>query len=128
MLSRAPTAQTEETPCTPVCDTSVTLRLDAKAASRLAEAFKALGHPVRLQIVDLLSRYGGQVCVCEIERQFPLSQPTISHHLRVLREADLIDAESRGLWVYYHVQPQALTALAALLQGFGTAVAEGAQK
>ena len=93
----------------------VTLRLSSAEAETLAATLKALGQPVRVQIVDLLSRYGGQVCVCDIERHFSLAQPTISHHLKVLREAGLLEAEQRGLWVYYRVRPDALLPLRHLL-------------
>ena len=79
--------------------------------------FKALGHPVRLQIVDLLSRYAGQACVCDIESQFALSQPTISHHLKILREAGLVAAEHRGLWAFYFLRPAAMDKLRSLLGG-----------
>jgi ArsR family transcriptional regulator len=91
------------------------LRLGAEQAERIAVLSKTLSHPVRVQIVDLLNRYGGKVCVCEIERHFDLTQPTISHHLRVLREAGVIDGEQRGLWVYYQVKPGALDPLRQLL-------------
>jgi ArsR family transcriptional regulator len=87
------------------------LRLSSAEAESLAATLKALGHPVRLQIVDLLSRYSGQVCVCDLEQHFSLAQPTISHHLKVLREAGLVDSEQRGLWVYYRVVPDALIPL-----------------
>lgn len=99
------------TPTGRCCALPSALRLPAKDADALATMFKAIGHPVRLQIVDLLSRFGGQVCVCDIEAHFTLSQPTISHHLRVLRQAGLVEAEQRGLWVYYVIAPQALTQL-----------------
>ncbi|HML21402.1 MAG TPA: metalloregulator ArsR/SmtB family transcription factor [Aggregatilinea sp.] len=88
-----------------------TLHLTADEADRFAALSKTLGHPVRVQIVDLLSRYGGDVCVCDIERHFDLTQPTISHHLKVLREAGLIDAEQRGLWIYYQLRPGTLDGL-----------------
>lgn len=67
----------------------------------LAAAFKAIGHPVRLQILDLLSRQASPMCVCHIEARFTLSQPTISHHLRLLRKAGLVNSERRGTWIYY---------------------------
>jgi ArsR family transcriptional regulator len=70
---------------------------------------------VRVQIVDILGRYGGEICVCDIERHFALSQPTISHHLKMLRDTGLIDSEQRGLWVYYRIKPGALDPLRALL-------------
>lgn len=98
------------------CELPPTLRLAPDEADELAAMFKALGHPVRLQIVDLLSRYAGQACVCDIESQFELSQPTISHHLKILREAGLVAAEHRGLWIYYFLRPEAVGKLRSLLQ------------
>lgn len=93
------------------------LRWSMEEAERLAGMLKALAHPVRLQIVEILSRLGGQVCVCDIESQFDLSQPTISHHLKVLRQAGLIDAQQRGVWVYYTTRPAALAQLQTILGG-----------
>lgn len=97
------------------CNLLPGLRLQEGEATRLANLFKALSHPVRLQIVDLLSRYGGQVCVCDIEQHFSLSQPTISHHLKILRQAGLLEAEQRGVWVYYHTRPEILAELYRLM-------------
>ena len=91
------------------------LRLTGEEAQQLAHMFKALGHPVRLQMVDLLSRFGGKVCVCDIESQFDLTQPTISHHLKALREAGVVDYEMRGLWAYYFVRPAQLQQLRMLV-------------
>jgi len=85
------------------CGPAAELRLEADAALKLAHAFKALSNPIRLQILDILSRGNGQVCVCEIERHFSLTQPTISHHLKILRDAKLITSEQRGLWVYHRI-------------------------
>ena len=87
------------------------LEMTEADAARLAAMFKAMGNPVRLQIVHMLSRYGGQACVCDVENLFDLSQPTISHHLKVLRQAGLIDSEQRGLWRYYFIRPAALQEL-----------------
>ena len=87
-------------------------------AERLAAMLKALAHPVRLQIVDILSRVGGDVCACDLEAQFDLKQPTISHHLKLLRQAGLIACERRGLWAYYYTVPANLTQLGALISGF----------
>lgn len=98
------------------CELPPTLRLAVDDAEELAAMFKALGHPVRLQIVDLLSRYAGQACVCDIESQFDLSQPTISHHLKILRQTGLVSAEQRGQWAYYHLRPAAVDKLRSLLQ------------
>jgi len=112
------TAQTGTAPRTnrASCATHTTeMRLSADEAEHLAGLSKALGHPVRVQIIEMLGRYGGEVCVCDIERHFDLTQPTVSHHLRVLREAGIIDGEQRGLWIYYHIKPGALDPLRQLL-------------
>ncbi|WP_349263456.1 metalloregulator ArsR/SmtB family transcription factor [Actinocrinis sp.] len=86
---------------------------DAKA---LAGMFKAMGDPVRLRLLSLIASHeGGEACVCDLTGEFDVSQPTISHHLRVLREAGLIDCERRGTWVYYWVLPAALDRLGSLL-------------
>lgn len=101
------------------CSLPPSLRLAPEEAQRLAAIFKALGHPVRLQIVELLSRFGGQVCVCDLESQFDLSQPTISHHLKILREAGLVASEQRGLWAFYVVQPAAMAQIRSVLISMG---------
>jgi ArsR family transcriptional regulator, arsenate/arsenite/antimonite-responsive transcriptional repressor len=80
-------------------------------AQQLSDDFQILGHPVRLQMLDVLSRYAGQVCVCDLEAAVPVKQPTISHHLRLLREAGLVDSERHGQWVYYFIRREALAAL-----------------
>ncbi|MEU0433224.1 metalloregulator ArsR/SmtB family transcription factor [Streptomyces sp. NPDC006290] len=85
-------------------------------AVELAKAFKALGDPVRLRLLSMIaSREGGEVCVCELTPAFELSQPTISHHLKQLRQAGLIDCERRGTWVYYWALPGTLDRLGAFL-------------
>jgi ArsR family transcriptional regulator, arsenate/arsenite/antimonite-responsive transcriptional repressor len=90
--------------------------IDETAAAGLAPVFKALGDPVRLRLISLIgAREGGEVCVCDLASAFNLSQPTISHHLKVLREAGLIDSDRRGTWVYYRLVPAALERMAALL-------------
>ncbi len=90
--------------------------IDEASAAGLAQVFKALGDPVRLRLVSLIgARQGGEICVCDLTAAFDLTQPTISHHLKVLREAGLIDSERRGTWVYYHLVPAALARMAALL-------------
>jgi ArsR family transcriptional regulator, arsenate/arsenite/antimonite-responsive transcriptional repressor len=86
------------------------------AAAGLAQVFKALGDPVRLRLVSLIGAHqGGEVCVCDLTTAFDLTQPTISHHLKVLREAGIIDSERRGTWVYYRLVPAALERMATLL-------------
>jgi len=87
-------------------------------AAGLAQVFKALGDPVRIRLVSLISAHqGGEVCVCDLTTAFDLTQPTISHHLKVLRQAGIIDSERRGTWVYYRLVPAALDRVAALLSG-----------
>ncbi|OZD17780.1 transcriptional regulator [Rhodococcus sp. 06-156-3C] len=82
----------------------------------LARMFKALGDPVRLRLLSLVASHdGGEACVCDISPHFDLSQPTISHHLKVLRECGLLDCERRGTWVYYWVVPTALEELSTVL-------------
>ncbi|GAA2070721.1 ArsR/SmtB family transcription factor [Actinomadura alba] len=84
-------------------------------AAELAKVFKALADPVRLRLVNLIaSGPGGEVCVCDLTGAFELTAPTISHHLKVLRQAGLIEGERRGTWVYYRVIPEALTRLSGL--------------
>ena len=90
--------------------------MEEGAAAGLAQVFKALGDPVRLRLVSLIGAHqGGEVCVCDLTTAFNLAQPTISHHLKVLREAGIITSERRGTWVYYRLVPAALERMAALL-------------
>jgi ArsR family transcriptional regulator len=76
-------------------------RLHSRATQPFAPLFKALGDETRLEIVGLLAGRGKELCVCEIENHFELGQPTVSHHLRILREAGVVTSERRGTWVYY---------------------------
>jgi ArsR family transcriptional regulator len=101
----------------PVCSTPMVREpLSEGDARTLAGVFKALADPVRLRLLSLIASFeGGQACVCDLTGPFDVSQPTISHHLRVLREAGLIDSERRGTWVYYWVLPEALGRLGVLL-------------
>jgi ArsR family transcriptional regulator len=95
-------------------------------AAGLARGFKALGDPVRLRLLSLIAaRAGGEVCVCELTDAFTLTGPTISHHLRVLREAGLIDCQRRGTWVYYWIVPARLAALSQLLDVSTVAASAG---
>jgi ArsR family transcriptional regulator len=90
--------------------------LSAEEAAELARVFKAIADPVRLRLLSLIASHGGgQACVCELTGAFALTGPTISHHLRVLREAGLIDGERRGTWIYYRVRPELLAQLSAVL-------------
>lgn len=91
--------------------------ISPERAERLAAIAKALGDPIRLQLVDVLRNHAGKVCVCELVALFDLSQPTVSHHLKVLRDAGLVASERKGLWAYYYVLPEALEELSAWLPG-----------
>ncbi|RAJ61874.1 DNA-binding transcriptional ArsR family regulator [Streptomyces sp. Amel2xB2] len=104
------------------CPTLLTAPLDEEQAAELAPLFKALGDPVRLRLLSLIaSRQGGEICVCELTPAFDLSQPTVSHHLKLLRQAGLIDCERRGTWVYYWLRPEMTDRLAAILTRPATA-------
>jgi ArsR family transcriptional regulator len=98
--------------CPPLAQAAIT----SADAAELAPGFKALGDPVRLQLMSMIaSAPDGEACVCDLTPAFDLSGPTISHHLKVLREAGLVDADRRGTWVYYRPVAAKLAALSALL-------------
>ena len=100
----------------PCCPPLAQQALSAETAAQLAPALKALGDPVRLQLMSMIaSAPAGEACVCDLTPAFELSGPTISHHLKTLREAGLVDAERRATWVYYRARPALLRQLAALL-------------
>ena len=92
----------------PCCDPLVHPEIDQAHAARLAAVGRALSDPIRIQLVDVLRRHAGKVCVCELTPLFDVSQPTVSHHLKVLRDAGLVDVERRGLWSFYYVIPEAM--------------------
>ena len=97
------------------CEPVVYPDVDRDEAISMAEVAKALGDPIRLQLVDVLRKHAGKVCVCELVPLFDIGQPTLSHHLKRLREAGLVDSERRGLWAYYYVVPDAMKELSAWL-------------
>jgi ArsR family transcriptional regulator, arsenate/arsenite/antimonite-responsive transcriptional repressor len=99
----------------PCCEPVVYPDVERGDATRMAGVAKALGDPVRIQLIDVLRRHAGKVCVCELVPLFDLSQPTVSHHLKVLRQAGLVGSERQGLWAYYYVIPNALHELSAWL-------------
>jgi ArsR family transcriptional regulator len=103
-------------PGEPCCEPVVYPDVERQHAERMAQIAKALADPVRLQLVDVLKKHAGKVCVCELVPLFDLSQPTVSHHLKVLRDAGLVESERRGLWAYYYVLPDALKELSAWLK------------
>jgi ArsR family transcriptional regulator len=102
-------------PGQPCCEPVVYPEVERHQAERMARIAKALGDPIRLQLVDVLRKHAGKVCVCELVPLFDLSQPTVSHHLKVLREAGIVGSERRGLWAYYYVEPGAVAELSAWL-------------
>jgi ArsR family transcriptional regulator, arsenate/arsenite/antimonite-responsive transcriptional repressor len=98
--------------CSPLTAQPLTL----EQAEQVAPLLKALADPVRLRLLSLVaSRESGEACICELNDAFELSQPTISHHMKVLHEARLVDRDKRGVWVYYRIRPQALASLGTLL-------------
>src|SRR4051794_558354 len=100
----------------PCCPPMAQQRLESGTAAGLSAAFKALGDPVRLQLMSMIaSAPGGEICVCDLTPAFAVSGSTISHHLKTLREAGLVDAERRASWVYYRPRPGLMRQLATLL-------------
>jgi ArsR family transcriptional regulator len=93
------------------CVPTVFPDVDRDSAQRLATIGKALSDPIRVQLLDVLRQHAGKVCVGELVPLFDVSQPTVSHHLKVLRDAELVGSEKHGLWAYYYVLPGALDAL-----------------
>src|SRR5918912_957177 len=99
----------------PCCEPLVYPDVSPNRAAELAAVAKALADPIRLQLVDVLRKHAGRVCVCELVPLFEVSQPTLSHHLKKLRDAGLVGSERQGLWAYYYVKPEALDDLAGWL-------------
>src|SRR6266481_3923151 len=99
----------------PCCEPVVYPDIERVEAERMAGVAKALGDPIRMQLVDVLRKHAGKVCVCELVPLFDLSQPTVSHHLKKLRDAGIVGSERPGLWAYYYVIPGALNELSAWL-------------
>ena len=94
----------------PLCCGPDTPPMESASAEELAGVFKALSDPTRISIVNRLAG-AGECCVCDLTDAFALSQPTVSHHLRILREAGLVEAERRGTWAYYRLVPEAIERL-----------------
>src|SRR6201994_4761638 len=99
----------------PGCEPIVYPDVERAQAVRMAAVAKALGDPIRLQLVDVLRRHAGKVCVCELVPLFDVAQPTLSHHLGKLRQAGIVDSARQGLWAYYYVIPDALEELSGWL-------------
>jgi ArsR family transcriptional regulator len=99
----------------PCCEPVVYPEIERDQAERMGEVAKALGDPIRMQLVDVLRKHAGKVCVCELVPLFDVSQPTLSHHLKKLRDAGIVDSERQGLWAFYYVKPEALEELSSWL-------------
>ncbi|GAB3076225.1 ArsR/SmtB family transcription factor [Micromonospora schwarzwaldensis] len=98
------------------CCSPITARpLAPDQAAAVAPLFKALGDPIRLRLMSMIASVP-EICVCDLTPAFDLSGPTISHHLKVLREAGLVDSDRRGTWVWYRVRPEVFRQLGALLE------------
>jgi ArsR family transcriptional regulator len=95
----------------PCCEPLVFPDVSQAEAERLAAVARALADPIRVQLVDVLARHPGKACVCELVPLFDVTQQTLSHHLKKLREAELVGVERRGLWAFYYVRPEALEVL-----------------
>jgi ArsR family transcriptional regulator, arsenate/arsenite/antimonite-responsive transcriptional repressor len=95
----------------PCCLVAPAAALDQSDAETLTGDLELLAHPVRLRIVSVLASNPEPVCVCDLEALVPVKQPTVSHHLRILRTAGLVSSEKRGLWTYYFVRPDSWSAL-----------------
>jgi ArsR family transcriptional regulator len=110
-------------PAAPGCGTSLAaVPLSAAEAEEMSVPLKAIADPVRLRLLSLIACHeGGEACVCDLTGAFDLAGPTISHHLKVLREAALIGSQRRGTWIYYRILPGVLARLSAVLEP-GTAL------
>jgi ArsR family transcriptional regulator len=107
-----PVLQSEAVPC---CPPVTSAELSEADAVRMAAMFKALGDPVRLRLFSKVASHpAGEACVCDIQ-DVGVAQPTVSHHLKKLREAGLMTSERRGTWVYYRVAPEVMASMATLL-------------
>jgi ArsR family transcriptional regulator, arsenate/arsenite/antimonite-responsive transcriptional repressor len=112
VLQTRPLLPLAEECCTPLLREPIT----ASRAAGLARLLKALADPTRLRLVSMVAAHeGGEACVCELTGPLGLTQPTISHHLKVLLDAGIFTRDKRGVWAYYALVPSAMDALAAVL-------------
>ena len=107
-LTLEPIREQSQTPC---CVDGVQHQLSPASAQQFTDDLMLLAHPIRIQILTMLARSAGQVCVCDLEAALPVKQPTVSHHLKLLRDAGLIYCERHGLFAFYFVNRTALAAL-----------------
>lgn len=106
---------TVDTSITGCCSPRLSGHADPERAAAVAELGRVLADPIRVQILDILRGHEDEVCQCEFQPLFDVSQPTLSHHLRKLQEAGLVSAERRGRWAYYSIEPDALEVLSSWL-------------
>ena len=119
-VSSPTAAAVEAVACCPPLDRAP---LTAEQAELISPLLKALADPVRLRLLSLVAAHpGGEACACDLQEAFALSQPTISHHLKVLVDAGLLHREKRGVWAYHRLEPSVLADLATLLGGVGGGV------
>jgi ArsR family transcriptional regulator, arsenate/arsenite/antimonite-responsive transcriptional repressor len=111
-----PKTQTPETVIEVRCCRITDPGMGTEEATEIAGRFKALADPIRVRVVNLLAAHS-TLCVCELQEHFELSQPTISHHLAILRKAGMVDTETRGRWAFYRIRPEAITELHGILEG-----------
>ena len=109
----------------PRCCVPPALPVGAERAAEEAQTFRALGDETRVQIVRLLAEQTEPLCACHIEAAFRLSQPTISHHLKVLRDAGLVTSERRGVWIYYALHRERFRALRDFVRAVDRPIEEG---
>lgn len=100
------------------CTPFINEQLTDSEATQLAETLSLLAHPIRLRLLAILARHAGHVCVCDLEAALPVKQPTVSHHLRLLRDGGLIEGERRGQWIYYAIRREALAHVRTLIHTF----------
>ena len=99
------------------CDPDARPTMSMAQAERATADLEILAHPIRMQLLDVLARKAGTVCVCDLEAAVPVKQPTVSHHLRLLRQAGLVQSEKQGLYAYYRVDRAALDELRERIAG-----------
>jgi ArsR family transcriptional regulator, arsenate/arsenite/antimonite-responsive transcriptional repressor len=99
------------------CDLDLRPTIEADEAAELTSDLEVLAHPIRLRLLAVLAGSTTSVCVCDLEASVPVKQPTVSHHLKLLRAAGLVDSEKRGLWAYYHVRRDELNRLRRRIDG-----------
>lgn len=115
-MATALTPKQKRAPGTPRAVSPARLSLDLTRSTRLAAYAKALGDPIRLQLVDVLARHPGELCACELLPLFDVAQSTLAHHLKVLADAGILETRRQGLFAYYLVQPDTIVELGGWLQ------------